>query len=285
MDKYTRYKINTSINVSKIPTLIYYEFDKDFNYSGESHDFWELVYVDKGEIIIRASDEELVLKQGEAYFHYPNQFHSIKANGKTAPNVFIISFVCRSGAMSYFKKNGHHKFGESNREIIGKILHEGQPIFGKNDQSEQTLKEPVFGGLQMIKIYLEMLLIALIREDNKTRVFASKSSMDNHITSEIKRILSENIYDTVDIRMLCNRMNYGKTFLCHTFKNITGKSIMKYYQELKITEAKKLIREKRYNFTEISNMLMFNNPHYFSHVFKGVTGMTPREYQSSVRFD
>lgn len=284
MDKYIRYKINTSINISKIPTLIYYEFDKDYSFDGESHDFWELVYVDKGEIIIRASKEEIVLKQGEAYFHYPNQFHNIKANGKVAPNVFIITFVCRSGAMNYFKKKGHLKFGEQSRELIEKIIEEGKPVYG-SQQLETTLKEPVFGGQQMIKIYLEMLLITLIREDNKTRVFSSKSSLENHITLEIKKILEDNIYGTVDIQTICKLLNYGKTYVCHTFKSITGKSIMKYFSELKITEAKKLIREKRYNFTEISNILMFNNPHYFSHVFKSVTGMTPREYQKSVRID
>jgi len=284
MDKYIRYKINTSINISKIPTLLYLEFDKDYDFSGESHDFWELVYVDKGEIIITASKEKIVLKQGEAYFHYPNQFHSIKANGQTAPNVFIISFVCRSSAMSYFKKNGHLKFGQRSQELIEKILEEGRPVFG-SQQKESTLKEPVFGGQQMIKLYLEMLLITLIREDDKTRVFSSKSSLDNHITLEIKKILEENIYGMIDIQTICKQLNYGKTYLCHTFKSTTGKSIMKYYSELKIKEAKKLIREKRYNFTQISNVLMYNNPHYFSCVFKNITGMTPREYRSSIKPD
>lgn len=282
MDKYIRYKINTSININKIPTLLYFEFDKDYYFQGESHDFWELVYVDKGEIIIRAAKEEITLKQGEAYFHYPNQFHNIKANGKVAPNVFIITFVCRSGAMSYFRKKGHLKFGPASRELIEKIIEEGHPVYDLQQQ-ETSLKEPVFGGQQMIKIYLEMLLITLIREDNKTRVFSSKSSLDDHITLEIKKLLEENIYGNIDIQTICKKLNYGKTYLCHTFKSVTGKSIMKYYSELKITEAKKLIREKLYNFTQISNMLMFNNPHYFSYVFKNITGMTPREYRNSVK--
>lgn len=282
MDKYIRYKINTSININKIPTLLYFEFDKDYGWEGETHDFWELVYVDKGEIIIRANKDEITLKQGEAYFHYPNQFHNIKANGKVAPNVFVISFVCNSGAMSYFKKNGHLKFGPHSRELIEKIIEEGCPVYDAQ-QKETTLKEPVFGGQQMIKIYLEMLLITLIREDNKTRVFSSKSSLDNHITLEIKKLLEENIYGNIDIQTICKKLSYGKTYLCHTFKSVTGKSIMKYYSELKIAEAKKLIREKLYNFTQISNMLMFNNPHYFSCVFKNITGMTPREYKNSVK--
>ena len=57
---------------------------------------------------------------------------------------------------------------------------------------------------------------------------------------------------------------------------------MEYVNILKIAEAKKLIREKNNNFMQISNMLNFNNPHYFSKVFKKITGLSPREYMNTV---
>ena len=50
----------------------------------------------------------------------------------------------------------------------------------------------------------------------------------------------------------------------------------------KIKEAKKLIREEQYNITQISYMLAFDNPHYFSRVFKRITNMTPTQYKNSV---
>ena len=57
---------------------------------------------------------------------------------------------------------------------------------------------------------------------------------------------------------------------------------MKYYNGLKIKEARKLIREGRYNMTQISDMLHFDNPQYFSKCFKAYTNMTPREYKASI---
>jgi len=51
----------------------------------------------------------------------------------------------------------------------------------------------------------------------------------------------------------------------------------------KIQEAEKLISEKKYNFTQISDMLSFDNSHYFSRVFKRISGMTPTEYKNSVK--
>ena len=94
--------------------------------------------------------------------------------------------------------------------------------------------------------------------------------------------MDKNIYGNLSIKEICNTVNYGKTFASNTFKNTTGYSIMQYYNTLKIAEAKKMIREGVVNFTQISNRLCFDNPHYFTRVFKRVTGMTPKEYQLSV---
>lgn len=95
--------------------------------------------------------------------------------------------------------------------------------------------------------------------------------------------LEKNIYNSVDMDRICKDLNYGKTHLCKIFQEETGTGIIKYYNGLKIEEAKRLIREKDYNFAEISDLLHFNNPHYFTYVFKKYTGMSPREYLNSVK--
>ena len=50
----------------------------------------------------------------------------------------------------------------------------------------------------------------------------------------------------------------------------------------KIKKAKNLIREGNLNFTEISDTLSFDNPQYFSRVFRRVTGMSPTEFKNSL---
>ena len=49
---YTRTRLKDEISISEIVTIHYFEFSKDYKFSGESHDCWELVYVDKGKIIL-----------------------------------------------------------------------------------------------------------------------------------------------------------------------------------------------------------------------------------------
>jgi quercetin dioxygenase-like cupin family protein len=99
---YIKTQLKTIINVSKIVTIHYYEFDKTFDFKGEKHDFWEMVYVDKGQVEVQSEKDTIVLKQGEIIFHKPNEFHAIKAY-ESSPNFFVISFVCNSPSMKYFE--------------------------------------------------------------------------------------------------------------------------------------------------------------------------------------
>ena len=101
--KYIKHKLTNVINVSKIVTMFYHQFDKNFHFNGESHDFWEFVYVDSGTVHITASKKKYILKKGDFIFHKPNEFHAISADKKTPANVFVVSFVSTSTNMAYFK--------------------------------------------------------------------------------------------------------------------------------------------------------------------------------------
>ena len=74
----------------------------------------------------------------------------------------------------------------------------------------------------------------------------------------------------------------GESTVKQLFSLYRSGGIMKYYNYLKIKEAKRLIREGQYNMTQIADLLHFNSPQYFSKCFKTYTNMTPREYKASI---
>ncbi len=273
------YKLSLEVDIEKISSILYYDFTKDFVFKGEAHDYWELVYTDRGEIIATAEDSDFFIKQGEIIFHKPNEFHKLRCNGVIAPNVIVISFHTKSSAMQYFH-NKHLKVPPEYRWIIAKIIEEGERTFIKN--AGKSAEEKPIGGEQLIKSYLEMLFIYLMREDEKKVFFSEKNISENKMVCDIINIMEESIKKDFDIPMLCKMMGYSKTYLCTLFKKQTGFGIMQYYMQMKIGESKKLLREKNYNITEIASILNFSNSHYFSHVFSKVTGMSPREYIKSV---
>lgn len=47
--EYSGVKLHNSITVGKIFSIHYFEYMNNFKFSGEAHNFWEFVYIDKGE--------------------------------------------------------------------------------------------------------------------------------------------------------------------------------------------------------------------------------------------
>ena len=284
---YIKTKPESVINITKIVTVHYYEFDKNFVFEGESHDFWEMVYVDKGQILVRAGDEEFALGQGETVFHAPNEFHSVKALD-SSPNFFVISFECSSAVMQSFVGR-RAQLDKTLRPFISSIISEAEKtyVIPKNDTGLKKLvkkKTAQIGGEQLIKTYLEQLLIMLLRaaEESESSLFPSKESMQNHIVTSVREYIEENLESILRLDVLCRKFGYGKTYLCRLFREQTGTTIASYVSERKIKRAKALIREHQYNFSEISEMLAFDNQQYFARVFKKITGMSPSEFKRSL---
>lgn len=53
---YVKTRLQHSIDIDAIITLHYFEYMKNFEFKGESHNFWEFLYVDKGTVAVRADD-------------------------------------------------------------------------------------------------------------------------------------------------------------------------------------------------------------------------------------
>ncbi len=273
------YPLSATLQIEKLSSIYYYDFTKDFVFNGERHNYWEFVYVDSGEIIASAEDTDFFLKQGEIIFHKPNEFHKLRCNGINAPNVVVITFHSHSPSLSFFK-NKHMKVPDEYRWIMSKIIEEDKNFFIKN--TIQPKESPVFAAEQLIKNYLEIFLLYLMRENSSHVFFSEKNISENRIVCSIINIMEDQLFSQIDIPYLCQKLGYSKTYLCTLFKKHTNTSIMGYYMQMKIKKAKQLLREKNHNITEISEMLDFNNSHYFSHVFSKYAGMSPRNYMKSV---
>ena len=66
------------------------------------------------------------------------------------------------------------------------------------------------------------------------------------------------------------------------FREQTGKGIIARFIEMKIARAKQYIAEGTHSFAEISELLGYDTPQYFSQQFRRVAGMSPSAYARSV---
>ena len=287
--KFYMHKISNLINVQKIVTIHYQTLGKNYVFPEEKHDFWEINYVDKDNVFIGIDGEKMELKQGEIIFIKPNQPHFVESGNKE-PNLFIISFACRSESMNFF---GGQKYTvpDNFRYLLQNIMSEAEHTFDLPDfdphLNELKLKEnPNLGGEQIIKNSLETLLIYMLRNAQKRsssqEFFVSKIADSSELEDEIVRILRSKVYGKFTLADLSNELHYGTTRLCTFFKEKTGKSIYQTYLKLKIDEAKKLIRKNK-SFADITDLLCFDSISTFAFVFKKHVGMTPSEYRTSIK--
>ena len=281
---YVKTKPRIVINVSSIVTIHYFEFGPAFAYAGEQHNFWELVYVDKGSILAQRDGETLILKQGEILFHKPNEFHSLRSLD-SSPNIFIISFNSVSPAMARFVKY-QTNLDKTLKTYLSSIIKEAEKtyVIPKNDPNLKKLElreDALIGGEQLIKTYLEQFLIFLIRSmiTSAAPSFPQKDEVLDPLVESVRQYLIAHVESSVRIEDLCREFDYSRSYLSRRFQEKTGQTLAAYAMQLKIDEAKRLIRETDLNLAQISARLSFETPQYFSRVFKRKTGMTPTEFK------
>jgi AraC-like DNA-binding protein len=292
MFTFTKFRLHELFTITKIVTILYYEFSKNYSFPGEQHNFWEFIYVDKGEILITADTNEYILRSGEMAFHKPNEFHSVRSNGFVAPNVAVVSFECTSIQMRYYENkilflNEHEKY------LLSEILKEGQAAFELLSHKPPVTgmkrrKNPPIGSEHLIKLYLELLLINIIRRRDSIykRERYTKSPQKHlyaELTSDIISIFENNLHASITLSELSNTLGISVSQLKKVFKAQTGNSVLDFFLQMKIKEAKRLIREDNLNFTQIADKLGYGSIHYFSRSFKLKTGMTPTEYSTSIK--
>ena len=293
---YTPTTLERALRIEEIFTIHYFEYHKDYVFGGERHDFWELLYIDRGEALVTADDRQFVMSQSQLVFHSPGEFHAISANGVVAPNTIVISFACDSLDMERLTGRIFY-VNEFERQLLASIVREanyafsndlGDPVYRRLElrpKEEQGMND--FAAQQMLLCNLEMLLISLIRKggmkSNSAAVGIDQENLWKERVRQVVAWIGQNIDRPISLSEICTKAMMNKSTLERVFRQQMGTSIISYCRQLKIEHAKKMLREEKMNVTQIAERLGFSSIHYFSRTFKKITGMTPSEYALSVK--
>lgn len=289
---YESIPLTEDIHIDQLYTVHYFEYRSDFSYPGERHNFWEFQCVDKGSAKVQTDDDVHILNRGQVIFHRPNEFHNLTAVGQTAPNIVVISFECSSPCMEFFEKR-ILTLSDTERNLIGMIIAEARRCIASplNDpylQKMEIKKDSLFGSQQLTLLYLQELLISMIRRHTLPQVSMPVNRLPvpkngSDIYNKIIFYLEEHIREFVTIEDICHDNLIGRSQLQKLFREQHQCGIIEFFTEMKVEFAKQLIRENQLNFTQISDFLGYSSIHYFSRQFKKVTGMTPSEYSTSIK--
>lgn len=281
-------RIKKEIEIEGFHSIYYFEFGKEFTHAPEKHDFWEMVYVDGGEIIAVTNGVLCSLEQGQVIFHEPMEIHAHISDNRVANNMLVVSFTSDSEIMKYFKGK-IFTLDKTTKTLLSLFMEEAKNALGEIPADYEYKEDlcflpEIFGSSQLLLSYFTEFLIKLVRDSNSASSLKNSRVVANDsIIERICDYMQSNIYSNITLKDICSQFFQSKTKLCKIFNESTGQSPMQYYSDLKTKEAKKLIREKNHSLTEISKMLGYSSIHNFSRAFKKMVGMSPTAYSKSIR--
>jgi AraC-like DNA-binding protein len=98
------------------------------------------------------------------------------------------------------------------------------------------------------------------------------------VVTEILHYINAHLADKFSLQTLAREINYSECYICHLFKQATGKNISSYIQEKRIETAAGLL-SRPMPINKVAEMAGFNNYSHFYKNFKKQMGCNPAEYR------
>ncbi|MBE7066586.1 MAG: helix-turn-helix transcriptional regulator [Ruminococcaceae bacterium] len=263
--------LHSVLSVDRLYTAFILDFDSNFYFTGESHDFWEIDCILTGSIGFTSGTKLYECSDYELVIHQPDVFHTSWALKENITKILTITFNAEGD--EYFVPKGKFILNSHERKIIDLLVSEISSTF--NNQLtiySQCDKE----SEQIIKCLMETLLLSLNRRSDQAEVAKSRNASR---FSDIAKYMKDHVCQPLVLDEICKECHIGKTALKELFKHYTGTSVIKYYNYLRIRHAIKLMYSGM-SMEEISCEMNFSSQNYFSTFFKRETGYSPINYKN-----
>jgi AraC-like DNA-binding protein len=176
--------------------------------------------------------------------------------------------------------------------VLQSLLHNTQPLFFEQiiypslqKIVDEIISEPVDETFQLffLRIKAEELICRLLMELKKRdeKHLYALNIQDIATIYKIKEQMLEHLETPPVIRELAVGAGMSPTKLKRLFRQIFGNSIFSYYQEFRMKEATRLLKEEKLSVSDVGYQLGFTNLSHFSRVFKEHIGMKPKQYSLS----
>lgn len=206
-----------------------------------------------------------------------------------------VFFVWPGAEFTYGPDNQNHEYwDEYYVRFEGDRVHEwlNYGLLNYEAVSNIGLKEHLISKIEAMFSFMEsgiaanldraaLLLESLLYEISQASDNSGQYRMPNPAHNVIEDI-SQCIYQPFDPEEVSKRNHISKSSLRRFVKTNTGYSLNEYVNRLKVAEAKKLLINTELSVKEIARMLCYEDPFYFSRIFKKISGISASEFRSSI---
>ena len=267
MDKSKELWINSCgmymlINKKKLPT-----------FRGKGRHDYQLIYIHSGcGAFDFGNGEECNINAGNIVIYSPDEMQKYTYYGKDKPIVYWIHFT-GNDICTLFENYG---IGLTNRIIPVGCSAEYVHLFNKIILELQLKRDNYAACASLL---FKQLLITMGRatvNNEHSSIVTDKLSIESATD-----YFHEHFHDQISIDKYLEGKSINSNIFFKKFKAYTGLSPLQYLLDIRISNAKSLLEDTDYTISEISSIVGYDNPLYFSRLFHKHVGKSPKEYRKN----
>lgn len=240
----------------------------DWNCVLHTHTYAELFFVVSGTGHIQIDHELHPIASHQLAIINPNVMHTERSNSDTPLEYVVLGIEGLELSLKLNKDNRFKILEHYDTEQIHSCI--------RSIQEETQCDLP--GSDTICQAYMEILVTRLMRN---TDFALNKDPLpsSNNQCAAVRRYIDAHFKETLTLDILAEIARVNKFYLAHSFKEEYGISPITYQLNRRIEEGCYLLQQTDMSLTQISRVLGFSSPSYFSQIFRKYKNLTPSEYR------
>ena len=230
---------------------------------------YQILYVANGKTHFWFDGREEIVSTGHMVLYKPEEIQKYVYYLEDNPEVFWIHFTGRD------VKNilAYHGISLDEHVFYCGVLPDYKALFRKIIQELQLCR---YGYEDYIASLFNDILLLVDRQQHEQK------KTTGNVQEQIERAaayFNENYNTKISIDDYAESLHISTNGFIHNFKQYAGMSPAQYILSLRMVNAQSLLERTTYNIKEISEIVGYENPLYFSRVFKKEIGKSPAQYR------
>lgn len=234
---------------------------------------YQLLYVSSGKTHFFFGDEEKEVTAGNMILFQPRQEQRYEYFAVDRPEVYWVHFT-GSEVKNILK---HYDV-----PMDGNVFYCGTTstfayLFKEMINEFQTCRT---GYQELLEMYLRQIFLLVQRNRQE-----QKPTVSSYLQEEMdyaRKYFNEHYNEDISIEEYAQSRGMSVSWFLRNFKQVTMKSPMQYILSMRIDNAVSLLETTDYTVTEISTIVGYENPLYFSRIFKKQKGVSPSDYRKAL---
>ena len=235
---------------------------------------YQLLYIVSGKGHFYFHGEDRVVYAGRMVLIQPRQEQRYEYFGEDKPEVYWVHFT-----------------GSDVKNILRSYnIPMDDPVFysGASSTYSYLFKEMIHelqncktGYEDLLTMYLRQIFLLVRRTRQEER-----PTVSTYIQEEMefaRRYFNEHYNEPISIQEYAESRNMSVCYFQRNFKQIVKHTPMQYLLTIRVNNAASLLETTDYSMAEIAAIVGYEDPLYFSRLFRKIKGVSPRDYRNLVK--